>query len=347
MFQLNAKLLCTSGIIPNENINSSSWKSVLFRIFQITLYLLITCMIILQLLALYHYWGNIKLMTDCVGFLAGFGSLYIIALYIMFSWKDISEVFDNFETNSIFCNALVLLNQRHMKILNESLNLAQNLNKVISTLVFLSAIMYILPTFIQHLMTSEEAMLQQAGTEEGFTKHFIFVIWFPPALKQELTIRITYALQCICLLAEISLAAGVLPFQVVLIFYTGTQFKLISSIIREMDEVVCRIENSGNLLHEIPEQLFTTDRKILSNSFQLPMPTKLPKPNWDEDESTVLSTERQLRSKTLQNLLQGGDINQPSERLNDQSSSEIIPTDNNDPASLYLLECIKLHQACI
>jgi hypothetical protein len=41
--------------------------------------------------------------------------------------------------------------------------------------------------------------------------------------------------------------------------YTGTQFKLISSIIREMDEVMCRVENPGNILHAVPIELFTTN----------------------------------------------------------------------------------------
>jgi hypothetical protein len=286
-------------------------------------------------------------MIDSIGFLAGFGSLYIIAVYIVIFWKDICKVFDTFETNSIFCNELVRSNQRHMKIFNDSLNLAQILNKAIPTIVFVSAIMYILPTFIQHLMTSDEEILQEAGTTDGFTKHFIFVMWIPPVLKQKFIIRVTYALQCICLLIEISFAAAVIPFQIVLLLYTGTQFKIISSIIREMDEVMSRIENSGDLLHEVLEQLFTTDRKTLSDSFQSPMPTKLPKSNTNEDEGIVLSTERQLTSKTLQNVLQEGDLNRRPERFNDQSSAEIIPTEEHDPASLYLLECIKLHQTCI
>jgi hypothetical protein len=34
IFQFNVKLFNISGVIPSENINSSSWKSALFRIFR-------------------------------------------------------------------------------------------------------------------------------------------------------------------------------------------------------------------------------------------------------------------------------------------------------------------------
>jgi hypothetical protein len=219
-----------------------------------------------------------------------------------------------------------------MKILNENLNLAQIYNKAISMSVIMVPILFILPTFVQHLMNSDEVILQEAETFDGFTKFFIFVIWLPPVVKQEYIIRVMYGLQCICVWEICLFIATTAPFYTVLLLCTGTQFKLISSIIREMDEVKCRVENPGNELHVVPIQM----------SENLPL-----KSNVDMEDPTALSTERMQSSKEQQNSLQECDINRQSERIHGISSPEIKSTIKNVTAVFYLLECIKLHQASI
>jgi hypothetical protein len=249
-------------------------------------------MITLQFFGIYHYWGNINLMADCIGFLGELASVCFNSSYTIIYWKNICDVIDTFETNSIFCSELVGSNQKHMKTLNETLNMAQIYIKIFSMSRILVPMFLLLPTFAQHLMTSGEEILQEVETVDGFTKYFVFVIWLPPVLKQELIIRVIYGLQCIYSLLTGLLFSTLGPLYTVLLLYTGTQFKLLSSIIREMDEVMCRVENSDNLLHEVPEQLFTTDTKITSDSFQSQMSKKRPlKSNLDIGEPTVLSTE--------------------------------------------------------
>jgi hypothetical protein len=214
--------------------------------------------------------------------------------------------------------------------------------------MFIVPIFFILPTFVQHLMTSGEEILQEAETVEGFRKYFIFVIWLPPVLKQEFIIRLIYGLQCICLWDICLFTAAIAPCYSNLYLYTGTQFKLISSIIREMDEVMLSLENPGNILHEVPIQQFTADTTKFSDSFQSLMSQKLLlKSNLDKEEPTVLSTERILSSKMQLNTVHEFDINRQSEIIHDLTSPELKSTTKNDPESLYLVECVKLHQASI
>ena len=348
IFQFNVKLFNISGVIPSENINSSLWKSVLFRIFQILSLLLVLSMITLQSLAIYHYWGNINLVADSFGFLSAFIDLCLIRFYTIIKWKNICDVIDTFETSSIFCSELVRSNEKHVKILNETLHLAQICNKVIFISDIIVPIFFILPTLVQHLMTSGEEILQEVETVDGFTKYFIFVIWLPPVLKQEFIIRVIYGLQCVCLWDMCLFASAIAPFLSAVHLFNGIQYKLISSIIREMDDVTCRIENLGNILHEVPIQLFTADTTKLSDSVQSPTSKQLPlKSNLDIEEPTSLSTERILSSKMQLNSMPEFDINRQSERIHDLSSQEVKSTTKNDPESFYLVECIKLHQASI
>ena len=347
IFQFNVKLFNISGVIPSENINSSLWKSALFRIYQAISLLLFISNIPLQFLAIYHYWGNTNLVSNSIGLLVAFIDLTIISIYIIIFWKSFCDVMDTFERNSIFCNELVRSNQKHMKIVNEILKLAQIYNKVISMSINLVSLSLILPTFVQHLMTSDEEILQKAETDEGFTKHLIFVIWLPPAVKQKIIIRVMYGLQCICLAEMCLLISAISSLCIVLFLFTGTQFKLISSIIREIDEENFMVETPGNVLHEVPEQLFTADRNKLSDLFQSQISNKIPLiSNSDTEEPTALSTEMILSSKMQQNILQEGNNIRQSERIHDLSLPEIKST-KNDPEYLYLLECIKLHQESI
>lgn len=348
IFQLNFKLLNISGVIPTDNINSSSWKTALFRIYQTLSFLLFITMMILQFLAIYYYWGNIYIMADIIGFLAALAAVSFISSYTIIFWKNICDVTHSFETNSIFCSELVTSNQKHMKILNETLNRAQMYVKLIFTSEMTVAIFTEISTIVQHLMTSDEEILQEVETVDGFEKYFIFVIWLPPVVKQKYFIRVIYGLQCICTWELSLFTAAIISFYTVLFICTGIQFKLISSIIREMDEVICRVENAGNIIHDVPKQLFTTDTKEPSESFQSTISKKLLlQSNLHIEEPTALSTERILSSKMQRNFLQEDDINRQSERIHKLSSPEIKSTTKNDPESVYLVECIKLHQACI
>jgi len=348
IFKSNIKLLNISGVIPSESINSSLWKSALFRIFQTLTLLLFISMITLQILAIYHYWENINLIIDCIGFFAGFLGICFNTFYPKIFWKSICDVIDTFEKNSIFCSELVRSNPKHMIIMNEALKMAQIYMKVNFIFAILNLIFFELPTFVQHLMTSDEEILQEVETVDGFKKYFIFVMWLPPVVKQKFIIRIMYGLQCICWWEIHLFAIAYVPLYGALFLYTGTQFKLISTIIREMDEVTCRVENPGNTLHEVPIELFSKNPPKNSDLFQSPMSEKLPiKSNLDIEEPTALSTGRILSSKMHPNVLQESKVNRQSEGTHDLSTLQIKSTTKNDPESFYLVECIKLHQASI
>jgi hypothetical protein len=176
IFQFNVKLFNISGVIPSENINSSSWKYALFRIYQTVLILLILSITSLQILAIHHYWGNINMVADSICLLELCVAHCSVSIYINILWETFLDVMDTFERNSIFCSELVRSNEKHMKIVNDTLKLAQTINKIVSISINLISLFFILPTFVQHLMTSDQEILQKVETEEGFLKYFLFVI---------------------------------------------------------------------------------------------------------------------------------------------------------------------------
>jgi ABC-type bacteriocin/lantibiotic exporter with double-glycine peptidase domain len=169
-FQFNVKLFKLAGIIPSENINSSSWKSALFRIFQVLSLLLDISMITLQFIALYHYWGNLNVIAGIIAILIASVFICFIIFYTNIFRKKFCDLTESFETNSIFCSELVRSNQKHIKIVHKTLRRAQIYNKVISMFINAQPIFYILPTLVRNLMNSDKEILQAAETVDGFTK---------------------------------------------------------------------------------------------------------------------------------------------------------------------------------
>jgi hypothetical protein len=344
LLYFNEKLYNISGIIPNDNINASLWKLKLFRAFQILLFLLYIFIATLQLVGLYSYWGDVELITDCLGMTAGFIVSYGSAAYFVVYWKDISKLFETFETNSIYCSEFVRVNRRHMKIVCDTRNFTLLLSKMTFLSTVLAGFVYNLPTFIHHLSTSDKQILEEIETTEGFTKYFLFVMWIPPVLKQPYVIRITYVLQVVCCSVGFIFGAAIVPLEYVLIIYTGTQFKLVSSVLREMDELVCRLQNPDKIADYVPEQMDNPDdtRRFLAQHIHVT------KHEMGTEEGKMPSTEGQRTERLYSdNLLKVHDINILSGKSNDLSSAELTPLEENDAAISYLLLAIKLHQACI
>jgi ABC-type multidrug transport system fused ATPase/permease subunit len=351
IFEYNVKIFNICGVIPSDNINSSLWKSILFRMFLIFSFVLSTLMVTLQILALYFYWGNIWLITDCLGLLTGFAASYTTTPYFIYYWEDVSKLMESLETKSIYSMELIRTNQRHMKIVNDSRNLAQLLSKSSFVLILLSGVMYILPTFVRHLSASDKEILQEAETVEGFTKYFVFVMWLPLVVKQPFVIRLTYVLQCICTFRAFMFAAAFVPIEIMLLIYTGTQFKLLSSILSEMDETIYRLENSDEIIDEVQHQKNDPEGEDLPKSTQSGMLSEVPKYEMDRRKGKETLAERQMtnqsRSEILQNLLQVYNFNRTSGKFIELSSEGLTPTKEEDFASLFFLEFIKLHQECI
>lgn len=346
LLNFNAKLFNICGIIPNENVKASFWKSILFRGFQIVSFLVYIFIVILQILGLYFYWGNITLFTDCLGLIAAFAISYTSTTYFIFYWKDVSKLIEAFETNSIYSTEFIRLNQRHMKIVSDTKNFTLLLSKLACLSTLLAGIIYISPTFIQHLMASDKQILEEIEGAEGFTKYFVFVMWIPPILKQPYMIRLTYVLQVMCASTAFIFGAAFVPLEYVLILYTGKQFKLVSSAIQDMDKL-CSLQNLDKIVDNVSEQM---DSPNYSRRF-LPEHIRVRKRELGTEEGNPNATEgqwnKQFNSKTFDNTLQAHDINRSSGKSDDISSAEPTPWEENDFASSYLLQCIKLHQACI
>jgi len=85
---LNLRLLALSGIVEPPCVSESHWKRSLFSLYMMALVLVYMPVLLGELLALYHFWGDLVVITNNVFTLVGNVTFYGEALYVVSRRKD-------------------------------------------------------------------------------------------------------------------------------------------------------------------------------------------------------------------------------------------------------------------
>jgi hypothetical protein len=85
---LNLRLLAFAGIVEPPCVSGSHWKRSLFSLYMMMLVLVYMPVLLGELLALYHFWGDLVVITNDLFTLVGNVTFYGEALYIVSRRKD-------------------------------------------------------------------------------------------------------------------------------------------------------------------------------------------------------------------------------------------------------------------
>jgi hypothetical protein len=85
---LNLRLLAMAGIVEPPCVSGSQWKRSLFSLYMMVLVLVYMPVLLGELLAFYHFWGDLVVLTNNVFTLVGNVTFYGEALYIISRKKD-------------------------------------------------------------------------------------------------------------------------------------------------------------------------------------------------------------------------------------------------------------------
>ena len=85
---LNLRLLALAGIVEPPCVSGSHWKRSLFSLYMMASVLVYMPVLLGELLALYHFWGDLVVITNNVFTLVGNVTFYGEALYIVSRRKD-------------------------------------------------------------------------------------------------------------------------------------------------------------------------------------------------------------------------------------------------------------------
>jgi hypothetical protein len=320
LMALNIKLLRNVGIIPSEGTYKNSWKFNLNRLCHSLLFLVYIPTLILQLLSLYFYSGNMKLIVENIGTTSGVMSCYFPALYMILKWEDFYIMAYRLETDSIFNTEMVMKNEKQMKKINTSKRSAIILSWItIASIIAIAVSFDTVPLMRLVFSKSETENLQNADHTDEVFKYLVMVMWLPGDLSEEHFYWYIYTVQAAVICVGCAYLTAILPFILTMMIYTETQFRIVSSFLAEIDE---RFKEEDAESEGVKSE---TDMKISAYGHSV---------NYGDVHS--------LRPEDMEEF----NSTKARDGLND-STARALTIKEYDSASCYLVECIKLHQAVI
>jgi hypothetical protein len=338
------KLLSISGIIPSKNIRSGFWKCRIYRLCQLLSYTLYFAVLTLQVLGLYEYWGDMIIATDNIAVTGTLMIGYVPVLAVLNRPKVVSLI-DNLETKSMFCFSSIRSNSKHLEIIQEARSLASRLTWFAVTSLLITIFFWTLYPLVLLMFRSENEYAQSEEDLRVRFQYFVFVMWVPSNAVHSYMYGIIYTLQAIAFSMSLIYLIGLAPLYFSLIIYATAQFKIVSAALTEIDEV------STTLSHKQAKEgmrNFTKMEVGFLGNFN----------SSEQPKSVLRDKQRDWKNKTV---LQAAEscplrcevVKQRDSEPRHTSSPRVstnISTDNgseNDPATLLLVECIKLHQSAI
>jgi hypothetical protein len=320
LMALNIKLLRNVGIIPNEGTYKNSWKWKLNRLCHSLIFLVYIPSLILQLLSLYFYWGNIILIVENIGTTSGLMACYFPALYMIVKWEDFYMMMYRLETNSIFSAEMVRKNEEQMKKIHTSKQSAIILTWItIASITAIGLSFDMIPLLRLAFSNSETENLQNVDHTNQLFKYLVMVMWLPGELSEERWYWYIYTVQATIVCVACVYITGILPFLLTMIVYTETQFRIVSSALTEIDE---RYKEE-----DVESEVIKPETHMKIGAF-------LHSVNYEDVRS--------LRPEVMEEL----NSTKARDGLND-STTRALTFQEHDSASCYLVDCIKLHQAVI
>lgn len=320
LMALNIKLLRNVGIIPNEGTSKNSWKWKLNRFCHSLLFLIYLPSLILQLLSLYFYWGNIILIVESIGTTSGLMACYFPALYMIVKWEDFYMMMYRLETNSIFSAEMVGKNDKQIKKIHASKRSAIILTWItIASITAIGTSFDMIPLARLAFSKSETGNLQNVKHTDQAFKYLVMVMWLPGELSEKHWYWYIYTVQAMIVGVACAYLTAILPFLLTMIIYIETQYRIVSSSLNEIDE-------------RYKEEFVEYD--VIKSETDMKIGAFLHSINYEEVRS--------LQREIIEELNSTKTTDGPKD-----STAKALTALEHDTASCYLVECIKLHQAVI
>jgi hypothetical protein len=330
-------LLSITGVIPSKEICSSFWKYRVYRLFQVLLYILYTLVLVLQVLGLYYYWGDMVITTDNIAVIGTLMIGYIPTVFAIRNSSKICNLIDYLETRSILASKRIRSNRKHMKIIQEAKNLSAYVTWFALVSLLVTIFFWTIYPLVLLMVNSESELTRDDENLRAKFQYLVYVMWIPSDASQSYIYWIIYLLQVITFAKALIHLIGLLPLYLNLITYATAQFKIVSTALNEIDDTSgsYQQENEGAIYFE--EIAVRVVGKF--NSFV-------------QNRSLLSGGQKDWGSKCRPESLETSALQSGAQGQHHGASTEvsIYSSTNNaeiDSSTLRMVKCIQLHQSAI
>ncbi|KDR14437.1 uncharacterized protein LOC110834477 isoform X2 [Zootermopsis nevadensis] len=326
-------LLNVSGMLPPLRIYSSRWKTNLYNVFSGVTFLSYIPLIVMQIMGIFEYSGNLLLVTVIIFQLAAYFDGMVTMAYFIYHRKRLLNTFYSVENkfnpfmqkvgNAQTQKKIILGNKKFERIIS-----------FVAMAAFLADMCTwcVLPSIVRYLAYFNE----EEGTADVEVKqhleYFILVMWLPQKASEFPCYEILYIFQFFSVWGVVSnYAAGKLII-VSLYYHLSSHFRILASAIEDID-VLCNNNTTKDECNTFSEEM------TLNTSAN------------DTNVSLVKFTVEDLRrhfSVTQPENISDKDYTFPSECTKIFSREDVLSTAPEHRSEVtYLTHCIKFHQVLL
>ena len=337
--------LCMTGLIPTQAIVSNRWRLKLFRWYQNFIMCFYVPVMAGQLLAIYHFWGDVDTVTDCAGTFFAFVACFFDYLYLIEHEKSILHVCELLESSPIPKVNTPHLVELYLGIVEGCRREIRIVMRCFWGLALLGAIKWLIYNPVTELIINRHFSNTSFENDNKPDTAFVFIIWFPFDATWSPLFEIIYMFQSILLfLAACHNICANSTFITFMVHAWG-KLEIAESTMECMEEELHperfqqpkssedNDEISESALTELPPQGEDTEDGF-NNTDELSGLESILNGN-----SSMYQTEGNYSNVIADDPEEAGDGSMPV-----TISGLDSETTEDDEAFLYLVKCIKQHQ---
>jgi hypothetical protein len=300
-------LLHVSGLVPPNN--ATPFIRFLYKIFLTIIFTLNILSLLGQMIAVYVHWGNITVISTIMSYMSGFLLSVTGCIYFLHNKDKFMRLIDLLRTTFV-----ANMNSKYVKFIQFA-----ERQVILSTIfaapiaISLGAISIVAP-FLNNNTISNLGN-KTVTSDCNNLDRLMFVIWLPFSVEESPQFEIIMVLQMILICFGLLMMTAVDVIFLLLMSHAAAQFKVLCAMLNDMHENVSEVElnrtKHRSRLHDIAD--FSLVKDPLTSS-----------------------------DDTMSHESGSGNCGNPISETR-QENCHVI----KDSFHLYLVECIKYHQALI
>jgi hypothetical protein len=340
--------LCVTGLIPTQAIASNRWRLKLFRWYQNLIMCIYVPVMAAQILAMYHFWGDVDTVTDCAGTFFVFVACFFDYLYLIEHEKSVLHVCELLEGSPIPKVNTPHLVELYLGIVDGCRREIRLVMRCFWGLALVGAIKWLIYNPVNELILNRHFSNTSFWNNNKPDASFVFIIWFPFDVTWSPLFEVIYMFQSVLLFMaachNICATSTFITFMV----HAWGKLEIAESTMECMEEELHperfqqpksyedSDETSESALTQVLPQGENTEEDFNITNELSGLESIL------NDNSSVYQTEINYSNVIAADSEEAGDG-----PLSVTDSGFDSGTSEDDEAFLYLVKCVKQHQHAI
>jgi hypothetical protein len=242
VMRLNLKLLRIAGIAMPPNLKPNTCRKILNEVQVVCFQALYLPLFVGQVLALYHFWGDLDICTNNIFTLLAAIISYGEGAYAKFYAKEIVQLFETFQNKVVTKMTTVGFKGKKKEIFDSATKKARLMTFIMIATLDIMAISWIPGPFIRHFMEEHKNVTNNEIDDKKRWLNFCFVVWYPIDLTVSPYFEIVYVIQTVAYILGTTYLKAVDMTVGAMMVHISAQFEILCIALKDIDMVVSNAE---------------------------------------------------------------------------------------------------------